>query len=223
MNGTQEPSGTAYDIKSIVIALLVFVIIVEAVFLFLNRGEEKTVGKTTGADMAVAPATLQRIAGLEENSTLYQGYASCVSACGQCPASCEQDALRGAAMEKQDASYCDRLQEADRQPCKDRIIQQQALDTKDKAACDRLSGEEPAMECRTSIAIIMAREAGDVSSCSDLPEEQRTRCEQAYYLEAAATKRDASLCDRIAEPSELAACKENVRRAMEGAGSEGAG
>ncbi|GEM_PF-6939110 len=222
MNGTQEPSGTAYDIKSIVIALLVFIVIVEAVFLFLNVREEKAAGKTTDRDIVAATATVQRIPGIEENSTLYQGYASCVSACGQCPASCEQDTLRGAAMEKQDASYCGRLQEADRQPCTDRVTQQQALDTKDKTVCDRLSGEELKLECRTSVSIIMAREADDVSSCSDLPEERRARCEQAYYLDAAVVRHDASLCDKITDPSEQAACKENVRRATEGAG-EGTG
>lgn len=212
----QGGSPSHYDVKNIVIAVLVFVIIVETVFLFLPKGgeapgvQEEQSALPSGENMAV-----KTFAGIETDSSSYQEYASCVSACGLCPTACEQNLLRAAALEKRDVSYCDQVAEGERQNCADELQEQIALEGNDAASCEKLSTEDLQLDCKLRVGLTKAIETSDVSACADLPEEHRIACEQPYYREMAIRNHDASLCARLLDPNEQAACQEDVRQQPE--------
>lgn len=215
----QGGSPTHYDVKVIVIAVLVFVIIVETVFLFLAKGgEAPPVQEESPVSPSGETVQAKTFAGIEANSSSYQEYASCVSACGYCPTACEQNLLRAAALEKRDVSYCDQVPEEERQNCADELQEQIALEGNDAASCEKLSNEDLQLDCKLRIGLRKALGTNDVSACADLPEEHRIACEQPYYRETAIRNRDASLCARLLDSNEQAACQEDVQQQPEAEG-----
>ncbi|MBI4150309.1 hypothetical protein HY488_02800 [Candidatus Woesearchaeota archaeon] len=214
MKATPPEEIKHYDTKNIIIGVLVFIVLIETIFLLLGVKETvvQEVVQPSGEMVTVATKTFS---GIATDSPVYQDYTACVSSCGQCPTVCEQDLLRRTALETSTESYCEQLQQDQQQSCKDELYRRQAEEQKNAAACDKLSNDDLKADCRFSVSMRLALEKDNVAECAGLPQDYKTACEQAYYMEMAIRKSEASMCEKLLDANDKTSCLETVRQQKE--------
>jgi hypothetical protein len=160
-----RPSNS-HLVKNIVIGVLAFIVIVETVLLLF--------GGEAGAQEAAMRGAPETPAGIDATSAEYEDYASCMSQCSVCEATCESELRTSKAVQALDTALCEPLSGSMLQECKGNVYYHLAQANRDTSLCDKLP-EARRNSCYYAVVVA----SGDSSQCAILPEDSQQDCKEA--------------------------------------------
>lgn len=136
-------------------------------------------------------------AGISADSTEYEQYASCVTACDMCESQCMDTAYYNKAMNEENKDVCDKiLSESLKHECQNMLLAAEAVSELNKEKC-MLLDEASQQLCLVHVSAEIAVQSQSVDKCAESPDVEH--CEDIFYKDMAILNQDSSYCDNLSD------------------------